>query len=457
MRRSSLWLVPLVVALGVAGITRLSFPFDGLYGQDAFSYFRYARAIWPHLSGGAPLPALYWPIGYPATVALFLPLCGGGPAAGQIVNAVACGWSAAATALLVDGLQRRDERRRHDPWSAVLAGLTVAVSGAVLRSSQVVMSDGLALGAVAGGLFCVVRYVEENHGPWLIAAALSLAWGTAARWMVALLALPLCTFLFMHWWSARHVAASVAGRRLWPWALAAVLVAIIAQLPALLVARSVPLSLERHEWFSAWSLRNALARDFHTPEGHATYRLPTALFYLVRLGWPDYFFPGLALFALTGAWSLFRERRWSASVLLLGWPAVAWVFLSGIPSENPRFLLPTLPAIGTLCGIGLATLRRRVPSRGRPLLSLVVIGAQAAGVAFGAREHARLVARKNADRDLVAWVAERLSPDAKLLMAGPSLAFQYYAAIPARISSRPRPRKSTLLPRAALPSFFSQM
>lgn len=432
MRRSSLWLVPFAVALGVAGVTRLCIPFDGLYGQDAFSYFRYARALWPHVSGGAPLPALYWPIGYPATVAPFLPLCGGGPSAGQIVNTVACGWSAAATALLVDSLERRDEQRPDDRWPALLAGLTVALSGAVLRSSQVVMADGLALGAAAGALFCVVRYVKENHGPWLVAAALSLAWGTAARWMVGLLAVPLCTFLFMHWRSARHVAASVPGRRPWPWVPAAALVGLVAQVPALLVARSVPLSLAKHEWLLAWSLRNAFAREFHTPDGYAIYRLPIALFYLVRLGWPDYFFPGVALFALAGAWSLLRERRWSTAVLLLGWPAVAWIFLSGIPYENPRFLLPTLPAIGTLCGIGLAAVRRRVPSGGRPLLSLFVVGAQAAGLAFGAREHARLVARKNADRDLVAWAAERLSPDAQLLMAGPSLAFQYYAAIPAR-------------------------
>jgi hypothetical protein len=108
------------------------------------------------------------------------------------------------------------------------------------------------------------------------------------------------------------------------------------------------------------------------------------------------------------------------------------VLLSGIPYENPRFLLPTLPAIGALFGIGLAALRRRVPSSGRVVLTLVVLAAQAAGVVFGAREHARLVARKNADRDLVAWVAERLAPGAELVMAGPSLAFRYYASIPAR-------------------------
>ena len=432
MRGRWLWLLPFAVALGVAGATRVCFPFDGLYGQDAFAYFRYARALWPHVFGGAPLPDLYWPIGYPVTVALLLPLSGGGPGAGQIVNALSCAWAAAATALLVRGVERVDGKTGDDAWPALLAGLCVALSGAVLRSSQVVMADGLALGAAAGALFCVVRYVNDPRGPWLVAAATSLAWGTAARWIVGLLALPLCAYVLVHWGRALRVPLSAPRGRRWPWALAAVLVGAAAMVPVLAVAHSIPSSLERHEFLLGWSPRNALAREFHTPEGHAIYRLPVSLFYLVRMGWPDYFFPALALFALAGAWSLMAQRRWATSALLLGWPAVAWLLLSGIPFENPRFLLPTLPAIAALCGVGLASMRRRVASRGRVLLTLFVVVALAAGVGFGAREHGRLVARKDADRDLVAWTAERLSPQGKLLIAGPSLAFQYYAAISAR-------------------------
>jgi hypothetical protein len=442
MRRSSPWLLPLVAALGVAIAVRLWLPFDGLYGQDAFAYFRYARALGPHFSGGAPLPALYWPIGYPVTVALFLPLTGGNPAAGQIVSALACAWAAAATGLLVRDLESLDGKPGEDPWPAVLAGLTVAVSGAVLRSSQVVMSDGLGLGAAAAALFCGVRYAKDRHGPWLVAAALSLAWGASARWMVGLLALPLGVFVLLHAWAPRHLDATDVGRgpsaglrhrpRLWPWALAATLAGLAALAPALAVARSVPLSLAQHEFLLGWSLRNVFARDVHMAEGHAVYRLPIGVFYLARLGWPDYFFPAHALLSLAGAWALVRERRWATSALLLGWPAVVWLFVSGIPFESPRFLLPTLPAIGALLGIGLASLRRRVSARTGSKLTILVACAQLAGLVMGAREHARLVARKNDDRDLVAWAAERMGLDAKLLIAGPSLAFQYYASITGR-------------------------
>jgi len=67
------------VAMTAALVARLAWPFDGLYGQDAFAYFRYARALWPWLLSGAPLPTYYWPAGYPLLVALVLPLFGGSP------------------------------------------------------------------------------------------------------------------------------------------------------------------------------------------------------------------------------------------------------------------------------------------------------------------------------------------------------------------------------------------
>ncbi len=430
MRGAGLWMWPFAVALGLAAVTRLYFRFDGLYGQGAFAYFRYARALWPHLAGGAPLPDLYWPIGYPITVALLLPLSNGSPAAGQWVSALSCAWAAAATSLLVRKLGPRRAETPGDPTAAIVAGLTVAVSGAVLRYGQVVMSDPLAMGATATALLCAVEYVERHRGVWLFGCALALAWGVATRWIVGLLALPIGAFLIMHW--VDPAAAGTARGRAWPWALAASLAAVGILIPVLLIAHSAPMSLERHEWLQGWSLRNVLARDFHTPEGHAAYRLPTSLFYLARLGWPDYFFPIQALFAALGGCVLLRERRWRCAALLLGWPAMTWLFLSGIPYENPRFLLPTLPAIGALLGVGFESLRRQMVAKRRWLLTAILAAGQLSGLYMGAREHSHVVAHKNADRDLVAWTKTWLPPSAHVLMVGPSLAFQYYGSIAVR-------------------------
>ena len=432
-----------LASLALAIATSVCLPFDGLYGQDAYAYFRYAASIWPHVSAGAPLPEFYWPVGYPVTVALWLPFTGGAPLAGQIVSAVSCALAAAATSQIVRHVQRDsrasdtprpDTRTGDDGGPELVAGLVVGLSGASLRYGQVVMADGLGLGATAIATICLVRYAQSGRGSWLIGCAAAASWGLAARWMGSLLVLPLGAYLAFGSSDAcrrrlqRLHEPSASPTSVLPWAVAAVVVGLVIALPVIAIGRASPTTLQKHEWLVGWSWRNAFHRDFHTPEGHAVYRLPPILFYLVRLAWPDYFCPLFVPFAVAGAWRLLRQRRLADIALLVGWPATVCLFLSGIPYENPRFLLPTLPSIGALVGLGFAQGRTSLPTKWRPALTATIVVSVLAGLGFGAREHARLVARKNADRDLVTWLGSRLPGTATLLVGGPTLTLQRYGA-----------------------------
>jgi hypothetical protein len=426
--------LPFGATLLVFVLVRLALPFDGLYGQDAYAYYDVARRLGPWLAGVEPLPPLYWPLGYPALVALLLPISGGGPAAGQIVSLLGCATGAAATALLVGelGALRRPVAPRQDDSSQIaasVAGMAVALAGGTLRSSQVVMADGLALGAVAVAMLAAARHSTGRGRGWLIVAALALAWGTITRWLVGLCALPLVAYVILAA-RARPVPAGDRHRRAAAATVVtlalALAVALAVLLPQLALSHANPVSFERHAWLVGWSPANAFRRDLHTPDGHAVYRLPVSLFYLARLAWPDFFFPTLALLAALGAAALARRRAAAELALLAGWPAAAWLFLAGIPYENPRFLLPVLPAMAALAGIGFHAL---VDGRGRGArraLALALAASLAAGLALGAGEHARLVARKDRDHALCAWVAARVPAGATLLAFGPTLTLQHY-------------------------------
>ena len=424
MSNARLALIPFAVALAIAGVTRAVFAFDGLSSQDAYAYFNFARAIGPHLRHGAPLPDLFWPRGYPVAVAALLPIAGGGPGAGQLVSALACAGAAAATFLLVRALAERQAGGAR--WSAaasMAAGLAVACSGATIRYSQLVMADALAAGLVAAALLGAARFAAGGRGGWLIVCAVALAWGTTTRWLVGLLGLPLAAYL---------LPALRRRRDAWPWAAAAAIGALAILLPQLAVARAIPQSFAQHEWVQHWSLAHALRREFQTPESHEVYRLPVALFYVVRLGWPDYFSPLLALFALGGLIYLIRAREFSALALLAGWPAVALVFISGIPYENPRFLVPTLPAVAAIAGIGFGAAWKVAGTKGRWIAVVVFALSLLPGAVAAAREQRRQVERKNSDLDLISWTLARVPPDAELLMEGPTLAFEHYGHRPAR-------------------------
>jgi hypothetical protein len=433
---------PFALALLIAGITRLAFPFDGLYGQDAFAYFGFARAIWPHLRDGAPLPVLFWPRGYPAAVAMLLPFARGGPAAGQLVSALACAWTAAASFLLVGELLEDTEGETLGRVGNIVAGVCVAASGIALRAGQVVMADGLAVALAATALWCAARFARSGRGVWLVLCAVAVAWGAVTRWQIGLIAVPIAFVV---------IPAHRCDRRWWIAALAAGLLVLV---PQLLAARSVPSSLAAHEWLRRWNPLNAFRRDFLTSEGHARYRLPVGLFYLARLGWPDALFPTVIGLAAVGAWRVVRERRASAIALLIGWPLVDWVFVSGIPYENPRFIWPALPSVAGLAGIGFVWLRGHLASRDRGVLAVGLAASLALGLLFAGREHARTVARKNADRAVVAWLDAAVPRSATVWRAGGTLMAETYGATKIRDVYRAKPDQIPGLLASDGPSYY---
>src|SRR5437868_3393316 len=91
MIRSSRWslLVLFCIPLCLSLVTTVTRRFDGLYGQDAFAYYDYARDLAARIAQGLPPTPFVWPIGYPVLVALAALPLGWQPAAGQFVAVLA--------------------------------------------------------------------------------------------------------------------------------------------------------------------------------------------------------------------------------------------------------------------------------------------------------------------------------------------------------------------------------
>jgi 4-amino-4-deoxy-L-arabinose transferase-like glycosyltransferase len=473
------------VALAAALAARLLWPFDGLYGQDAFAYFRYARALWPWLLHGTALPIYYWPAGYPLLVALVLPLSGGSSAAGQLVSSAAAASTAALTFLLCRELLPDAPASR---VAALVAGLIVALSGALLRVGLVVMADATALACCAAALYALVRYTRTRRGRWLVGAALALGWAIITRWVCGLLALPMLLYLLAdqrsmrgtpqprsqqqpasapvsssestkdtkdtkagslaHEWAgyvyeghlhglnepaqagfvdvAEGFSPTVPLDRVRPvmhWLAAAALGALIV-VPQIIVSGATGAPPSQQQWVVAWNIANAWQRDFTTVDGTQHYALPVAAFYLAQMAWPSFLAPPLALLCLAGALWLVRRRRWPALTLLVGWPLALWLFLSGIPYQNNRFVLPALPALAGLAGLGFGWLYAAVGRRRLLLAGLAV--ALAIGLALGVRDYRKLVAYENDQLALVDWVRARLPADSTLITFGATLTLQHY-------------------------------
>ena len=107
-------LVPVVLALALHWAVILGRGFDGLYGQDAFAYYRYTLQLRESVAQHRLPPPFFWPIGYPAMVMVAFAIADISPLAGQLVSSLA----GVGVVLLVSLLARdlmlsgKEDRRR---------------------------------------------------------------------------------------------------------------------------------------------------------------------------------------------------------------------------------------------------------------------------------------------------------------------------------------------------------
>jgi len=226
------------------------------------------------------------------------------------------------------------------------------------------------------------------------------------------------------------------------------------------LSQKTPGSLSQHQWVVAWNVANIWRRDFVTVDGAQHYRLPVGAYYLAHMAWPSLLFPLLALMCLPGALWLARRRRWPALALLAGWPLLLWLFLSGIPFQNARFILPALPALAALAGLGCGWAYERTTDGGwrtnderrtmndedrarqhpptpnsqlptpaawaRVVLVIVLAVSLAGSLAWGLRDYRNLVVYKNEQLALVDWARSQLPAGGTLITFGATLTLQHY-------------------------------
>jgi 4-amino-4-deoxy-L-arabinose transferase-like glycosyltransferase len=418
------------------GLVLLGYGFDGLYGQDAYAYYDYARGpLRQSLQALQPPPPFFWPPGYPLLVATLAFIMGPGPQAGLLVSLVAGALVPVLTALLAREIWPAEK----EGWLVpLLAGLLVACTGQLWQSSMVVMADTTGLSAATLGAWALARYgqgVDQNAGinlAWLLLATAAVAFAVLTRWAYALVAIP-CTVYALtllvrqrRTFALRHAAA--AG-----------LIALIVLSPLLApVLRWFSAeTVERHAFVGdlevyTWHPWNGLQRTFETPDGTLRYRLPNGLYYALTPAHRFYFTPLLAPLLLPGLWTVLRrpfKRSTAALFLLLGWPAAVYIFHAGAPWQNLRFALAYLPPLAILAALGAATVARRLRVPHRWLMTGIIV-AGLVWMGYGGRQLTHhFIQRKKANLATVRRVEAQLPPEGHLVTFGLTLTFRHYTPL----------------------------
>jgi O-antigen/teichoic acid export membrane protein len=424
------WAWPLLIGLLTIGLTYQTLApldFDGLYGQDSFAYYQYGLEMKEALTQWEWPGPMYWGLGFPSLLGglfSFIPPTAthaqgfivilGGLCAGLVYLWARdllhlAGWQGHATHL----------------GAGLAAGLFLG-SGQLLQSSAVIMSDVPGLFWALLSAWAIGRGWQGGRGRWLALAAVALAMASITRWIYILLAIPWAVSLLYHW----------GGRIHWrPFIVAGLLGASIIVLQVV-HSRQQPDALWGHQWLQEWSWEQVWQREFNNADGSYGYPDTIGQYYVRPLG-DALYLPLLATpLLLLGLMVLARQpRRYALWIcLVVGWYAVVFLFLIGLPYQNSRFalaLFPPLCLLAGLGGLGLWQWARRWPMMGHLLAGIGLLALMISIYTTqqtGQKALQGLAQIKNDDLAAVEWAAATIpEADAEVYTLGLWLLTQHYA------------------------------
>jgi hypothetical protein len=468
--RSAPWLLPALLAATTVLLSLwviVGWGFDGLYGQDSYTYFSYGTGpMRDFLLTGKQLIPMNWPLGYPTLVALVSLVVGRVSAAGQLVSLLAGAAAVPLTYLLGYELLTQSGAPLHLARRAALFGAALlAVTGWLLQSSVTVMADSLGLTAALLSGWALLRWSRAGAAPdesqgshriwvaagWLGLAGAALAWSIVTRWGQALLvpvwllaALPAIRARPSRFWRTVPAALLAGGAVL---AAQGWLILTVAPHPSL---SSLPFAGDLTLAHGAgagggWSPAHLIERSFLTPDGSQHYALPNLLYYASAPFRPQNLTPLFAPAALLGV-VIIASRYRRALPLVIVWPAVLLLFDAGLAEQNLRFVLMVLPPVAILAGLGVAVAWDSLVLRQRPLLVAAVLAGLLIVAGLGMRDVGRLVDAHNADLQVARWAAARVPLRATTLSFGITLTVQHETRIrPLDLYALSRPRLAQLV------------
>lgn len=310
--------MPLLMYVAVALLTG----FDGLYGQDAYEYHRYAESLKNWMLTGEHPGSFFWPVLFPlasALASLILPTS----LALQSVSA----FSFIGILLILQKWISTENSLKN-----IYLLTSVGISTYFLRMSLLGMSDLLAALFVLLAFYWSTRKKSSLFNWAIIALFSGLAVGT--RYPTSIILTPLLVMEVF----------KIIRQKNWMALPVMLLAGLLPLFPQLILNATLPEGFLHHEGLTSWSFSHFFDTQFATSNGHQSHLFPNILVVFSPLFHPGYFLLGLPLLALV---FLLRIRiSWSKEqCLVLVCILLYLFFLAGVPIQNMRFFTPVYPLV----------------------------------------------------------------------------------------------------------------
>ena len=362
---------------------RFGLHFNGLYGQDAYEYLRYAKRLKEFLTGGDLPGDYFWPIGFPLYGALLSFLTGDVSFALQLISTFAL------VGTLWYGKKILELLFPEQQGKYFYLVVFLLLSPFLLRSSILCMSDAGALFFITAFFYHTFQFRKSGKGIHIVLLFFFAANAFMFRYVSLVLLILPAIYLFREVFRKKYLIFLFSG----------ILTFLLFVLPHLLIRSSSPLLFLNHAWLSGWSFGNYFHSSFTTLDGQSSNLLPNIVFSLTAL-----FHPGNFAFGILSLFFLFRQRPLKIEEkILLGSVLLYVLFLAGMPIQNLRFFLLPLPLLILASFRGFSFLFEKIKSKWH--IGLFIVATIFQGMLF-AYSFRLVYARNRLENSIKEWIVQ---------------------------------------------------
>ena len=317
----ALFVIPLLSLLAF----RLS-GFDGLYGQDAYEYFRYSKSLSSFINNGSSPGDYFWPIYYPLFGSILNLFISNTSVSLQLISALSLATSAVyiyKTILLV---------YNKNNYSFIYVFLFFLLSPFVFKMGVIIMSDMLAANFIVISSYYSIYYIKNEQVKSLYFALIFAIMAGMTRYPSLVVLAPFGIYLlYLLIKKRKHLIHLVPLG----------IIALILFIPHYYIRNEAPLLFLEHNALSKWTFINFFKNSFVTTDGITTYKMPNIVYVFFNVFHPRYLLIGALFVFILLIKKLTFKFQWIYLISILLYA----LFLAGVQSQNSRFLLLSFPLI----------------------------------------------------------------------------------------------------------------
>ena len=318
-------LLPLISWL----IVRFGFDFNGLYGQDAYTYLLHAREWKEFFLGGEQPGPSFWPPNYSLLSGLLATIVGTEFYSLQLVSLM----SFTGVAWIIDRWIQKAFPQVEDWTRVTFVTLAWLLSPYIFRLGMQSMSDMLAMFLVTASFYQLWIYLKQDNLKALIFWSILSALAITSRYPTVVVLVPPMLFVVFNLIRRRQVSRIAVGLMA---GMIPILLAIWWKLQTVGLGNVITNGL-----IYDWSLSNFFKTEFHRPDTNSQFILPNILYNLSIALQPGTMFIGIVLLPFLPA----SIRKNTYSNLLFASVLIYAIFLSGIPFQNSRVMSFSFPLV----------------------------------------------------------------------------------------------------------------